>query len=139
MASPAPASAAGRGSRSFWSRCRAEKSLDWTERILRFPVRAAAVADFLHDLKRKRSGDLNSLLATLNDGALCREALRFWVLQGWIVVAPFSPLVALAGPGFSREITLHAFCGESPEAVEPERPLNADGGESPRVGEEAGE
>jgi hypothetical protein len=57
-------------------------SLDWSERILLFPVRAAAVDTFLHDLKRKRSGDLNGLLATLNDGSLCREVLRFWLTKG---------------------------------------------------------
>jgi len=88
-------------------------NLDWTERILRFPVRAAAVDSFLHDLKRKRSGDLNGLLTTLNDGSLCREALHFWLQREWVVVAPFSPLVALAGPSFTRDLTLHAFCGES--------------------------
>ena len=88
-------------------------NLDWTERILLFPVRAAAVDSFLHDLKRKRSGDLNGLLTTLNDGSLCREALHFWLQREWVVVAPFSPLVALAGPSFTRDLTLHAFCGES--------------------------
>jgi len=87
-------------------------NLDWTERILRFPVRAAAVDTFLHDLKRKRSGDLNGLLTTLNDSSLCREALRYWLTREWVVVARFSPLVALAGPSFTRDLTLHAFCGE---------------------------
>ena len=89
-------------------------NLDWTERILLFPVRAAAVDTFLHDLKRKRSGDLNGLLTTLNDGSLCRDVLRYWLGREWVVVAPFSPLVALAGPSFTRDLTLHAFCGESP-------------------------
>jgi hypothetical protein len=88
-------------------------NLDWTERILLFPVRAAAVDSFLHDLKRKRSGDLNGLLTTLNEGSLCREALRYWLRREWVVVAPFSPLVALAGPSFTRDLTLHTFCGES--------------------------
>ncbi|HEY6929321.1 MAG TPA: hypothetical protein VJA66_06565 [Thermoanaerobaculia bacterium] len=88
-------------------------NLDWSERILLFPVRAAAVDTFLHDLKRKRSGDLNGLLTTLNDGSLCREALRYWLRREWVVVAPFSPLVALAGPSFTRDLTLHAFCGET--------------------------
>jgi hypothetical protein len=88
-------------------------NLDWTERILLFPVRAAAVDTFLHDLKRKRSGDLNGLLTTLNDGSLCREALLYWLQREWVVVAPFSPLVALAGPSFTRDLTLHAFCGET--------------------------
>ena len=71
---------------------------------------------FLQDLKRKRSADLNGVLATFNDGSLCREALRFWLEKEWIVVAPFSPLVALAGPAFTRELTLHALCGEVEDA-----------------------
>jgi hypothetical protein len=79
---------------------------------------------FLHDLKRKRSADLNAVLATFNDGSLCREALRFWLHKEWIVVAPFSPLVALAGPAFTRALTLHTFCGQveeaGPAAGEPE-------------------
>ena len=135
---PAHVSAADRESPWFSSPYKREQSLDWTERILRFPVRAAAVDVFLHDLKRKRSGDLNGLLATLNDGSLCREVLRFWLLREWIVVAPFSPLVALAGPAFSRDVTLHAFCGESPEEPEREAPFDT-GEEAPPVGEGARE
>jgi hypothetical protein len=102
-------------------------------------VRAAAVDVFLQDLKRKRSADLNGLLAILNDGSLCREALRFWLLREWIVVAPFSPLVALAGPAFSRDVTLHAFCGEKPLEMEPEPPFEPPGAEAPPAGEEASE
>jgi hypothetical protein len=102
-------------------------------------VRAAAVDTFLHDLKRKRSADLNAVLTTFNDGSLCREALRFWLCKEWIVVAPFSPLVALAGPGFTRELTLHAFCGETEEAPEPDAVSDGADIETPNNGEGARE
>jgi len=114
-------------------------SLDWSERILLFPVRAAAVDTFLHDLKRKRSGDVNGLLATLNDGSLCREVLRFWLTKEWIVVAPFSPLVALAGPSFTRELTLHTFCGETAEFPSESEGLEETSFETPGNGEVAAE
>jgi hypothetical protein len=82
-------------------------------------VRAAAVADFLQDLRAHGSADLNALLSTLNDGALVREALGHWIGNGWIAVAPHSPLLALAGPAFTRKITLAQFCGQ-PAPQEPE-------------------
>ena len=79
--------------------------------------------EFLAELKRKRAGDLNAVLTTLNDSSLCREALHHWLQRGWIVVAPHSPLVALAGPEFTRDLTLRSFCGERPESVAaPEQP-----------------
>lgn len=90
-------------------------ALEWTERILDFPVRAAAVDSFLRDLKAKRAADLNAVLVTLNEGGLCREALRHWLLKEWIVVAPHSPLTAMTGPAFTRDLTLRAFCGERPD------------------------
>jgi hypothetical protein len=74
-------------------------------------VRAAAVADFLRGLRAHGTADLNAVLATLNDGSLVRETLGHWVENRWIVVAPSSPLQALAGPGFSRQLTLAQFCG----------------------------
>jgi hypothetical protein len=84
-------------------------------------VRAAAVADFLQDLRARGSADLNAVLSTLNDGALVREALGHWVGNGWIAVAPHSPLLALAGPAFTRELTLAQFCGQgAPQASEGE-------------------
>jgi hypothetical protein len=55
---------------------------------------------------------LNAVLTTLNDGQLCRETVRNWTANGWIVVAPGSPLTALAGPSFSRDLTLSRFCGK---------------------------
>ncbi len=88
--------------------------MNWTERILAFPVRTAAVADFLRELRARGSADLNAVLSTLNDGALVREALSHWVGNGWIVIAPNSRLHALAGPAFSRGISLPEFCGAPP-------------------------
>jgi hypothetical protein len=85
--------------------------VDWTKRILDFPVRTAAVADFLQDLRARGSADLNSVLATLNDGSLVREAMSHWVENGWITIAPNSRLHALAGPAFSRALSLREFCG----------------------------
>jgi hypothetical protein len=55
------------------------------------------------------------MLAILNDGELCREALAYWLDHEWITVAPNSPLTALVGPAYSRELTLHRFCGETDE------------------------
>jgi hypothetical protein len=90
--------------------------LTWTERILSLPVRTAAVAEFLRELSAKGWGDLNGVLATFNDTELCRDALDYWLEREWVVRAPTSPLTALVGPAFSRELTLHEFCGEEPEA-----------------------
>ena len=89
--------------------------LTWTERILTVSVRTAAVAEFLRELSLKGWGDLNGLLATLNDGELCREALDYWLERGWIVRAPNSALTALVGPAYSRRLTVEEFCGRDPE------------------------
>jgi hypothetical protein len=67
----------------------------------------------LKELKAHRSADLNGLLVTLNDGSLCRQALLHWVSNGWLVVAPHSPLTALPGPSFRRDLDLTEFCGAS--------------------------
>jgi hypothetical protein len=91
--------------------------VNWTQRILDFPVRTAAVDDFLRDLRAKGSADLNAVLTTLNEGGLCRKAVDHWVHKGWIVLAPDSPLIALAGSRFRRELTLHDFCGAISEAA----------------------
>jgi hypothetical protein len=92
--------------------------VNWTERILDFPVRAAAVDDFLRELRAHGEGDLNAVLTTLNEGGLCREAVGRWTEAGWIVLAPNQPTVALAGPGFVPEIGLRAFCGEIAEDLD---------------------
>jgi hypothetical protein len=87
--------------------------VNWTERILDFPVRAAAVDDFLRELRAHGKGDLNAVLTTLNEGGLCREVVDRWTEAGWIVLAPNQPTIALAGPGFVAGIGLRAFCGET--------------------------
>ena len=58
---------------------------------------------------------MNGVLTTLNDTDLCREAVGYWLERGWIVPAPSSALSALAGPNFSRELTVREFCGEERE------------------------
>lgn len=90
--------------------------MNWTERILDFPVRAAAVDDFLRDLRARGTGDLNAVLATLNESGLCRQALDHWTERGWIALAPNAPTVALTGPSFEGRLTLREFCGEAPAA-----------------------
>jgi hypothetical protein len=92
--------------------------LTWTERILSFPVRTAAISEFLRELSARGWGDLNGVLTTLNDTDLCREAVEYWLERGWIVRAPSSALSALVGPNFSRELTMREFCGEEREEDE---------------------
>jgi hypothetical protein len=89
--------------------------VNWTERILDFPVRTAAVDDFLRELRAYGKGDLNAVLATLNEGGLCREAVEHWTGHGWIVLDPSQPTTALAGPEFVPQIGLRRFCGEAAE------------------------
>ena len=89
--------------------------LTWTDRILSVPVRTGAVVEFLRELSTKGWADLNALLATLNDTELEREALSYWLENGWIARAPTSPLTAVVGPNYSRELTLKRFCGDTDE------------------------
>jgi len=81
-------------------------------------VRAAAVEDFLSELKARGSADLNGVMTTLNDAGLCRETLDHWKEKGWVEVARAMPLVALRGEAFSRDLTLRQFCGEVPPSYE---------------------
>jgi hypothetical protein len=90
--------------------------VNWTTRILDFPVRAAAVDDFLRELRAHGKGDLNAVLSTLNEGGLCREAVEYWTGHGWIVLAPSQPTIALAGPEFVPQLGLRLFCGEIAQA-----------------------
>lgn len=107
--------------------------MKWAERILAFPVRTAAVADFLQDLRARGSADLNAVMTTFNDGDLCRRSLGHWVEQGWIVVSPTTPLHAIAGPAFSRDLTLRQFCGnDRPPEESGEPPAGADPGSERR-------
>jgi hypothetical protein len=89
--------------------------LTWTERILSVPVRTAAVRELWRELSLKGWGDLNGMLAILNDGELCREALAYWLDHEWITRAPNSPLTALVGPAYTRELTVRRFCGDTDE------------------------
>jgi hypothetical protein len=107
--------------------------LTWTERILSLPVRTAAVAEFLRELSAKGWGDLNGVLATFNDSELCRDALDYWLDHEWIVRAPSSPLTALTGPAYSRELTLHEFCGQEEEPWEGEWEDDGGGEGAPRI------
>jgi hypothetical protein len=90
----------------------------WTERILDFPVRAAAVDDFLKDLRAHGTADLNAVLATLDESELCREALDYWIGNDWIAFAPNAPTIALVGSAFVPQRTLRNFCGEAAERDE---------------------
>ena len=100
----------------------------FTSRILDFPVRTAAVDDFLRDLRAHGAADLNAVLTTLNEGGLCREAVERWTKMGWIVIAPAAPVVALAGPTFTSQVTLRAFCGE---VAQGDRADNAEASSAP--------
>ena len=94
--------------------------MNWTQRILEFPVRTAAVDDFLRDLRARGTGDLNAVLATLNESSLCRQAVDYCTGRGWIVLAPQTPLLAMTGPRFDRAVTLRGFCGDAPRETAPE-------------------
>ena len=83
------------------------------------PGPLGALIAFGRDLRARGSADLNAVLTTLNEGGLCRQAVRYWTQSGWIVVAPSTPLVALAGPAFDRGLTLSDFCGEIEIPEEP--------------------
>lgn len=96
--------------------------MNWTERILEFPVRAAAVDDFLRELRAHGKGDLNGVLTTLNEGGLCRQVVEYWTASGWILVAPNAPTIALAGPEFAPQLGLRRFCGEIAEGEAGEGP-----------------
>jgi hypothetical protein len=90
-------------------------------------VRAAAVEDFLRDLKASGSADLNAVMTTLNDAGLCRETLTYWKDQGWVEVARSMPLVALRGERFSWDMTVRVFCGEAAAEEPPDDAAGAGG------------
>jgi hypothetical protein len=86
--------------------------VDFTPRLLDFPVRTAAVQAFLADLKARRLGDMAALQAVIGDSALWNDILGFWLDRGWIVPAPHSPIHVFPGGNFFPDITLREFCGE---------------------------
>jgi len=101
---------------------------DLSARILDFPVRAAAVEDFRRRLASSGLGDLSALAATIGDSAMFAELLAMWLDRGWVVRSPSSPMYAYPGPGFSADLGLRDFCGES---IGYDPPAPEDGGETP--------
>ncbi len=86
---------------------------DFSSRLLDFPVRTAAVDDFLRQLKSKSLGDLSAVAAAIGDAALFSELLDFWIDRGWVTRSPSSPMYAFPGEAFSPDLSLRDFCGES--------------------------
>ena len=98
-------------------------------------MRAAAVQDFLAALRAHGAADLNAVMTTLNEGGLCRETLEHWKENGWVEVDRATPLVALTGKRFSRDLTLGEFCGLS----RPEEPAEEPDAAPPASEEERGD
>jgi hypothetical protein len=95
--------------------------MNWTQRILDFRCARPPSTTSCATCALGGSGDLNAVLATLNEGGLCRQAVDYWTGREWIVIAPQTPLLALTGPRFDRTVTLRRFCGEAvpaPSAAE---------------------
>ena len=86
--------------------------MDFTSRLLDFPVRTAAVQAFLADLKARRIADVAALQAVIGDSALWDDVFGFWLDRGWIRPAPHSPIHVFPGENFGPDITLREFCGE---------------------------
>jgi len=101
---------------------------DVSSRILDFPVRAAAVEEFRRQLAARNLGDLSAVAATIGDATLFSELLALWLDRGWVVRSPSSPIYAYSGPGFSPDLDLGDFCGES---IGYDPPAPEDGGETP--------
>ena len=84
---------------------------DFADRLLDFPVRTAAIDDFLRQLRSKSLGDLSAVAAALGDAALFSEILEFWTARGWVTRSPSSPIYAFPGPDLPTDLTLRDFCG----------------------------
>ena len=97
--------------------------MDFSSRLLDFPVRTAAVASFLADLKAKGIGDIAALQAVIGDSALWDDLLGYWLDRAWVRPAPHSPIHLFPGENFDSNLTLREFCGEEPEA-EPGEPAS---------------
>jgi len=89
--------------------------VEFSARLLDFPVRAAAVAAFLADLKAKGIGDIASLQAVIGDTALWNDLRGFWLDREWVRPAPHSPIHLFPGDRFDSNLTLREFCGEDRE------------------------
>lgn len=86
--------------------------MEFSARLLDFPVRTAAVASFLADLKAKGIGDIGALQAVIGDAALWDDLLGFWLDRAWVRPAPHSPIHLFPGENFDSNLTLREFCGE---------------------------
>jgi hypothetical protein len=89
--------------------------VEFSSRLLDFPVRTAAIASFLADLKARGIGDVASLQAVIGDSGLWGELFGFWIDRGWVRPAPHSPIHVFPGESFEPELTLREFCGEDSE------------------------
>lgn len=97
--------------------------MEFTARLLDFPVRTAAIASFLADLKAKGIGDIGALQAVIGDAALWNDLLGFWLDRGWVRPASHSPIHLFPGEGFHSNLTLREFCGEDLE-TETDEPVS---------------
>jgi hypothetical protein len=88
---------------------------EWSERILGFPVRTAAVDSFLRDLKAHGYADAVTLEMILGEGSLCLAAEQYWLERGWVQRDPGAATRFLAGPEFTRELSVAELAG-SPES-----------------------
>ena len=93
--------------------------MEFSDRLLDFPVRTAAVASFLADLKARGKGDISSLQAVFGDAALWDDVLGFWLDRGWVRLAPHSSIQVFSGERLEPDLALREFCGvgyDSPAA-----------------------
>jgi hypothetical protein len=88
---------------------------EWSERILGFPVRTAALDSFVRDLKAHGYADAVNVEMIFGEGSLCLAAEQYWLDQGWVQRDPGAATRFLAGPQFSRELSVAEFAG-SPES-----------------------
>ena len=89
-------------------------------RLLDFPVRSAAVASLLADLKAKGIGDIAMLQGVIGDSALWDDLLGFWLERGWVKPAPHSPIHVFAGERLRPDTTLRELCGDDPDESAPD-------------------
>jgi hypothetical protein len=93
--------------------------MEFSDRLLDFPVRTAAVAAFLADLKARGIADVSALQGVIGDTVLWNELYAYWSGRGWIRPAPHSPTQVFSGDRLEPDLPLRAFCGveyDSPAA-----------------------
>jgi len=94
--------------------------VDFSPRLLDFPVRTAAVASLLADLKAKGIGDIAALQAVIGDSALWDDLLGYWLDRSWIRPAPHSPAHVFSGEQLEPDLSLQEFCGLGYDSRSPE-------------------